>query len=355
MKQTILLLMIALMSSNLFSQSREDAEKLVNEGIAYHDKGDYDGAISKYDKALELDKDNLLAMTEKAFSLLSLQKYEESIKYCEKAIEIHKADKGLKTVYVNYGNALDGLNKTDKSIEIYDEGIKQFPDYYQLYFNKGITLSSVKKYDEAILCFQKSVTLNPKHASSHNALARLLNINNKRIASLLAYCRFLIIEPESNRAKENLVSVLKIMKGNVEQTGKRSITINVSPDMLGDTTVAGKPKENSFASTDLILAMDAGLDYDKKNKKKTEVEQFIRKFETVCSSLNETRKDNYGFYWNYYAPYFIEMKDKQLVETCAYIAFASSENPDVSSWLKSHKTEIDNFYSWSKSFYWKTN
>ena len=125
--------------------------------------------------------------------------------------------------------------------------------------------------------------------------------------------------------------------------------------MLGDTTVAGKPKENSFTTTDLILTMDAALDYDKKNKEKTEVEQFIRKIEKVCASLNESRKDNNGFYWNYYAPYFIEMKDKQLVETCAYIAFASSDNPDVSMWLKSHKPEIDNFYSWSKSFNWKTN
>ena len=76
--------------------------------------------------------------------------------------------------------------------------------------------------------------------------------------------------------------------------------------------------------------MDAALDYDKQNKKKAKVEQFIRKFETVCASLNKSRKDSNGFYWNYYVPCFIEMKDNQLVETSAYIAFASSDNPDVS-------------------------
>jgi Tfp pilus assembly protein PilF len=345
--------MFPLMCNISFGQNKAEAEKLVDEGVAYHDKGDYDGAISKYDKALELDKDNLLALTEKAFSLLSLQKYDEAIKYCQKALETHSGDKGLKTVYVTYGNAYDGLKKTDKSIEMYDHGIKQFPDYYQLYFNKGITLSSVKKYDEAILCFQKSVTLNPKHGSSHNAIARLSNIINNRIPSLLAYCRFLSIEPQSNRAKENLASLQRIMKGNVEETGKNSVTINISSDMLNDTTA--KSKENSFASTDLILAMDAALDFDKKNKKKTEVEQFIRKFETVCATLKETQKDNYGFYWDYYAPYFIEMKDKNFIETFSYIAFASFNDPEVSKWLKSHKSEIDKFFEWSTSFEWKAN
>lgn len=355
MKKTILLIVLPLFFSTVFGQQKEEAEKLVDEGIAYHDKGDYEGAIARYDKALQLDIDNLSALAEKAMSSLSLEKYDDAIQCCQKAIEKHPGDKSLKTVYVSYGNACDGLKKTDKSIEIYDEGIKLFPDFYQLYFNKGITLASVKKYDEAIICFQKSALLNPKHASSHNALARLLNIKGKRIPSLLAYSRFLIIEPQSKRAIENLAGLQKIMKGNVEQTGKNSININLSPDMLGDTTSDGKAKENSFTSTDLILAMTAGLDYDKKNKKKTEVEQFLRKFETVCESLKETKKDNYGFYWDYYVPYFTEMKDNNLIETFSYIAFASSEDPDVAKWLRSHKSNIEKFFDWSQNFVWKTN
>ena len=356
MKKQILLLVLPLLCNIVvFGQQKEAAEKLVDEGIAYHDKGDYEGAIAKYDKALQLDKDNLLALYEKAFSLLALQKYEESIQLCQTAIEKHNGENVLKTVYVTYGNAYDYLKKTDKAIEIYDEGIEQFPDYYHLYYNKGITLSSIKKYDEAIICFQKSASLNSKHASSHNSLGRLLHITGKRIPALLAYSRFLILEPQSKRANENLANLQKIMKGNVEQTGKKSITINVSPDMLADTTSDGKSIENSFSITDLILAMDAALDYEKKNKKKTEVELFIQKFETVCSSLKETQKDNYGFYWEYYVPYFIEMKDKNLIKTFAYIAFATSDDSNVSKWLKSHKSEIDKFYEWSNNFIWKTN
>ena len=272
MKKRILLLILPLLCNTVtFGQQKEDAEKFVNEGIAYHDKGDYEGAIARYNMALALDEDNLFALAEKAMTLLSLQKYDEAIEICQTAIEKHPGENGLRLVYVTYGNAYDGLKKTDKSIEMYDEGIEQFPDFFLLYFNKGITLSSVKKYDEAINCFQKSVSLNPRHGSSHNALGALLEASGKRIPSLLARSRFLIIEPQGKRAQANLASLQSIMKGNVEQTGKNSVSININSDILGDSLTDVKARENKFTSTDLILTMAAALDYDKKNKKKTEV------------------------------------------------------------------------------------
>lgn len=353
MKKIILLLVLPLFCSNLLGQQREEAEKLVGEGVAYHDKGDYQSAIDKYDKALELDEDNLLALGEKAMTLFTLGKYEEATVYCQRAIEKHPGDKTLKTIYVTCGNAYDKLNKTDKSLEIYEEGIKLFPDFYLLPFNKGITLVGIKKYDEAILCFQKSASLNPKHASSQNALGVLLNgRRDKRIPAILALSRFLVLEPQSKRAISNVEVMQNLMKGNVEKTGKNNITINVDASTLADTTADGKPKENSFAMTELILAMSSAMDYDKKNKKKTEVERFISKFETVCSSLKEMQDQNFGFYWEYYVPYFVEMLDKNFIETFAYVAFASSESSDVKKWLKTHEKEIDDFYKWSDQFNW---
>ena len=151
------------------------------------------------------------------------------------------------------------------------------------------------------------------------------------------------------------MNVLKIMKANVEQTGKNSININISAEDLKDSEDKGKPKENNFYTVDLILSMETALDFENLNKDNTEVARFIRKFEKVCRVLKESKKDNSGFYWDYFAPYFIKMLDEKYIETFAYVAFASSDYPDVSSWLKSHDSEINKFYEWSKSYNWKTN
>ena len=145
------------------------------------------------------------------------------------------------------------------------------------------------------------------------------------------------------------------MKANVEKTGNKSINININSNMLGDVSANGKQKENNFSVTDMILSMETAMDFDEKNNNKTEVEQFIRKFNTVCSSLKESKKENHGFFWDYYVPYFIEMKDKKLVEAFSYVAFASSTDPDVSKWLESNKEEVERFFEWSKSFKFATN
>jgi Tfp pilus assembly protein PilF len=348
----IAILLLTLSINITFSQKKAEAEKLVDEGIAYHDKGDYDGAINKYNQALELDKDNLVALAEKAFTLNSLKKHEESIIECKRAIEKHPKENSLKAVYVTYGNDLDGLKKTDQAFAIYDEGLKVFPDYYQLYFNKGITYSSIGKYDEAILCFQQAILINPKHASSNNAIAILEKNNNRKIPSVLSFCRFLITEPQSQRAKVNLQSLKELMSANVEKIGEKSITVTIDPKMFSDNTKTEKPKENDFSSTDLISTMDIAQDYDEKNRNKTEVENFIRKFETICASLNETKKNNYGFYWDVYVPYFLDMKRNNLIEPFAYIVYASSETKDVNDWLDKNQKELDKFYDWSKNYNW---
>lgn len=350
MKKIVMLFLLPFFYHVAIAQNQEAAEKLVSDGIVYHDKGDYKGAIEKYDQALSLNKDNLVALAEKALTLLTMQKYDEAIVCCRRAIDVHSGDKQLNSVFITYGNALDGAGKPGKAIGIYDEGIAMFPDSYMLHFNKGITLNGMKQLDEAILSFQMAVRLNPKHASSHNALARLLDIKKKRIPAVMAYARMLILEQGSERAQTNLTYMQSVLGGNANKTGKNTISINIDAGSLSDTTSDGKNKENSFSSTDLIIQMTGALDFE--DTKKSAVEKLASKFETLCASLSETKKDNFGFYWVYYVPYFVEMKEKKFIETFAYIAMASSDDKKVAKWLKSHKDEVANFYDWSREFKW---
>jgi len=352
MKKIAFILVLSASINLSFSQNKEGAEKRVAEGVVYHDKGDYDAAILIYNQALELDKDNLTALAEKAYSLNSLKKYQESILICKIAIEKHSNENGLKTVYVTYGNALDELKKTDEAFAIYEEGLKIFPDYYQLYFNKGITYSNSQKQEEAIICFQKALFINPYHAGSLNAIARLEKMRGRKIPSILSFCRFLISEPQTQRAKDNLENLKELLNANIEKTGEKSVTISIDSTTLSNASKKGKPGENDFSTTDIIATMDSALDSDEKYKNETEVENFARKFTTICASLKETKNNNYGFYWVVYVPYFLEMKKKNLIETFANIAFASSDIKEVNDWLDKNPKKLDTFYDWSKNYNW---
>ena len=349
MKKIISTLIFSLIISFAFGQKKKEAEELVNEGIVYHDKGDFGAAITKYDKALELDKDNLFALAERAMTLLSLKKYEDAITTCKKAIKKHPKHEDLKFVYTTCGNALDASEKPDKAIKIYNEGLELFPEYYQLSFNKGVTLAKLSKYDKALLCFQQSVFSNPTHAGSHNAIARVLRSQGNNVPTLFALSRFMTIEPQGNRAKENLELLQKIMKGDVTKNEKGDINININPKALDSKN---KNKENDFSTQELLLGIGAALDSNKENVNKSDVEQFIRKFKLICETFADMKKDNKGFYWEFYVPYFIELNEKKLIEPLAYTIFSLSENEKVTDWLENNKTEISKFRNFNKNYMW---
>jgi tetratricopeptide (TPR) repeat protein len=350
-KTTSLCILFTFLSNFVFSQLKEQADNLVQEGVVFQDKGDVDSAFSRYNQALKMDRDNLAALAEMAYSYLSIDKYDESISYAKRAIKVHPHDPVLKTVYVSYGNALDGEGKPEKAVDVYDEGIKIYPDYFQLYYNKGISQIKLNKSGDALLSFERSVTLNPNHASSHNAIGRLLYMTNK-IPSLMAFCRFLALEPNSKRSSANLMNVQKIMGAHVTKNDDKNVTISVSPDMLD---VNKKKEKNNFSGAELMLALNSALDNDSTNTNKTDVEKFMRKFSSLCEYLKGAEKDNYGFYWDYYVPYFTEMNDKGLTEVFAYIVFASSEDPNAKVWLESHQTDVTGFNKWSDGFQWRIN
>ncbi len=354
MKKTLFLLFIscALLTANTYAQDPAAAEALVAEGIALHDRGDYQGAIKKYDKALQADKDNVLAMSEKALTLYALAKYKESSTLCKKIIELHPDDEALESVYITYGNSLDALGKSEESIAVYDQGIKAFPQQYQFYFNKGISLTTMKEYTLSLEAFEQGAMVNPKHASTQNAIARVNHDLGNTIPAIMAYARFLAIEPEGERAEGNLENMQTLLAGNVSKTGKNSFTISINSGTLGDTAADGTNNPNNFGMIEFMLSMTSAVSLDKEHKNDTEAEAFKIKLDMICSSLITGKEENSGFYWNYYVPYFIEMKEKGYTETFAYIAFSSTGDGYVKKWLKGHESEVFEFYEWSRKFDW---
>jgi tetratricopeptide (TPR) repeat protein len=353
MKNSFLILLVF---SCIASQAQDilGAQILIEKGVKLHDNGLYDEAIMQYDSALVIDPQNVAAMGEKAMSLLAFNKPQEAADLCASIMQDYKGARNIEFVYTTYGNALDELGKPEESLKIYDKGLAAFPENTQLHFNKGITLSRLNRLEEAKIYFENAVLLNPYHVGSHNALARILENNGNDAMALMAFIRFMIIEPETKRSFDNLPLIEKLIKANVETKGKKKkkvITINLAPLEVTDED-NGETQENDFRMVELMLSMSAAMDFEKKNKRQTRPERFQRIMTTFCSGLSETKRDNYGLYWEYYAPYFVALHEANLLEPLSYIVYASSREKSVLKWIKANRSRIDDFYNWDKTFEW---
>lgn len=227
--------------------------------------------------------------------------------------------------------------------------LAKYPDYYQLYYNKAITLFGLKKTEEASGYLRKATQYNPNHIGSFNALS--VTDASNRIPALMISCRYLILENKSARAKAHFARIGEIVSAGVEKTGENAISLTLNPGLLDDVTNE-KQSENNFSATDMILSMAAALEYDEKNKDKTDCQKFISKMESVFESLDEMKSKNKGYYWEFLAPYFIDLKKNGFLEAFAYVVYFPSQQPDVLAYHEKNAKNLERFYQWSKEYAW---
>src|SRR5690606_27107677 len=127
----------------------------------------------------------------------------------------------------------------------------------QLYFNKGIALVNQKKYDEAIQSFQTSTKLNPNHLGSFNALAILSR--HDRIPSILASCRYLVLDNQSANAKKHFEDVINLIQQGISKETNNSISISLDSEIV-EKVESDKITENDFSTVDMILTFAAAAD-----------------------------------------------------------------------------------------------
>jgi len=327
----------------------EAQQSLLREGVALHEQRDYDGAIRKYEEALKENTDNPTALYEIAYAYYAKGDRPKALEYAYRAAQ-YKSD-SLGIIYVLIGNVLDTQGDPEKAVEIYKAGIKLAPEEAQLHFNLAVTYSGLGKLDEAKKSVKQSLSRNPKHPTSHLLLASLFQRGGYQTPALFAALRFLVLEPQSERAEGALQVAQKIMQGSVTP-GKNSNEISIFLNM------SAKTDEGDFSSIDLMLGLSKAVSMTKENKEenknKTEAQLLVEQFNSVFAVLSELdpKKVEGKFVGRYYMPYFIELKRRNFVEPFVYHTHRRSGLQGVTEWLKDHDARTLEFLVWSKNYKW---
>ncbi|MCZ6701547.1 MAG: tetratricopeptide repeat protein [Ignavibacteria bacterium] len=134
-------------------------------GISYIAKGQYNQAISDFNRALEINPKYAEAYNERGVVYDDKGQYDLAISDYTKAIEINPK---LAEVYNNRAFAYYAKGQHDLAISDFNRALEINPKFAIAYNNRGLAYYAKGQYDEAISNYTKAIKINPKYAAAYN-------------------------------------------------------------------------------------------------------------------------------------------------------------------------------------------
>lgn len=330
-KPLTLLFLIAAVCT--FSQSDKFQAQYEN-GIQFHDQGNYDKAIESYKKALAIKPNSTLILYEISLSYFSNQDYKNAIKYSDKVIEAN-GDHMLSAYIVN-GSCLDMIGKTKESIKVFTRAIKKF-DNYLLNYNLALNYYKLKDFKHAKTQAINAINLNTNHASSHLILGYVENETNNKVPALLSLYYFLFLEPDSRRSEDAYTVLIDNFTRNVSKDSDKPNTINITLSPLDDS---------EYGSAEFMLSLLTAGNMSDENKGKTDEEMFIKNTKSFFQVLGGLQtKKNKGITWDFYIPFFYKLAQSEHIDTFCYY-MSQSRDAKSGDWLDEHPEKLEKFSEW---------
>jgi tetratricopeptide (TPR) repeat protein len=124
---------------------------------------DYEEAVQRYARALEINPQNDHALNNTGFALLAQKKTGEAVAFLEKGVRLVPGNALLR---YNYGNALSAAGKTSESLDQYHEAVRLDPTLASAWRDLGIALHGQQKFDRSEQCFRKAFELEPSNGDA---------------------------------------------------------------------------------------------------------------------------------------------------------------------------------------------
>jgi tetratricopeptide (TPR) repeat protein len=155
----------------------------INTANSYYENKDYLKVIELSDKAIDIDQQNYKPYLYKANSFQQLSRYEEAISCYDKVLSIDAnnqeaiSNKDIAKANIKKQKYLSIIEEikisyTNKDysqvIVLSDKSVKLEPDNPISYLYKGHAFNELKKYEEAIQCYDKILEIDPNNVDAFN-------------------------------------------------------------------------------------------------------------------------------------------------------------------------------------------
>ena len=336
MKNTyILLISFILISDCYFAQNnKETALQKATEAVKLMDNGKIDESILLLQESEKLDPENANYPYEIAYAKYLKKDYKTAIQILEKLVNYKNVNANI---YSLWGNAYDNFGDPKKAIEIYDVGIKKFPDKGLLYLEKGVVYELEKDLYKAIEMYKKGISVDPKYPSNYYRISKLYLDSSNIVPGLIYGEIFLNLERTTDRTKEISKLIFDKYKGAVTYENQNMRKLDLC-ELIIDAQKYDKDKK-------FPLCMIFGNNF---------VIGLLNTKEISLASLSQVRQDFLKTYFekdqkeypNILFDYQKQMVNAKVFDAYNHYIFQMGAPEEFQEWLKSNRTDYDNFANW---------
>ncbi|MEQ9480878.1 tetratricopeptide repeat protein [Coleofasciculus sp. F4-SAH-05] len=171
---------------------RGQAEDWFKRGLCLSNLQRYEEALVSCEKAIELAPNYAPVWVLRGKMLYYIERYEEAFASCDKAIELNP---NYAPAWFNRGTMLYNIDYYQEALVSYEQAIELDPNYAPAWFNRGTMLYNIDYYQEALVSYEKAIELAPSYAEAWcNRGAMLYNLERYEDA-LVSYEKAIELAP----------------------------------------------------------------------------------------------------------------------------------------------------------------
>jgi predicted O-linked N-acetylglucosamine transferase (SPINDLY family) len=259
---------------------------LLNQAVSLHQQGQLTQAKVLYEKVLVKQPRSFDALHLSGVLAAQRQDFALAVERIGQAIAV---DPNRAEAHFNLGNAFRELKRWDEALVCFERALVLQPDDEAAYSSYGLVLIALGRLDEAVSSFDKALFCKPRYASAYvdrgNALLKLERLDE----ALANFDQAIAIEPQYAKAYNNRGNVLTTLKRYDEAIQSYEKAISIQPDYAISYSNRGNVLqelgrlEEALASHDTALAIKP--DYADAHNNRGTVLQDLNRWNDALESL----------------------------------------------------------------------
>lgn len=333
MKKELIYCILIFSFGHVHAQKKTFKCEKVYDAVKLIDEQKYDQAITMLRECEKIDAKEYTYPYEIALAFTYNKKYSDAV---DQLLKIKNYENLSADYYQLLGNNYDYLEKPEKAIATYDQGLKKFPNAGRLFLEKGVMLEKTQPI-EALKIYEKGIKTDPMYPSNYYRAAKIYLKTNDRLSGLMYGEIFMNLERTTSRTRE---------MSELLYEGYKSSMIFVSQDQKKTEFCPAVIDAEKYDKNKLLpLCMNFALSF---------VVAMMKHHEFNYDNLVQIRQDFLPEYQklkinnapNVLLNYFKTMEDKKVFNAYNHYIFQAANKDAFAEWQTKNQDEYNHFEDW---------